>query len=249
MKKSFLILLTLFAFANSNFAQNSVDWRLGTLFSNYNKLNLFSSNHHLSALTAAFGADFDLTVNVDKNMVQVGGAIGFNTKNKELILTNLNSFNGNFLLGRHVPINDGYSANFLVGYSCQSIQITGYLKHNQDFNSLNVNNSSGILQLQNMAHCISLKVENEFLDDNFILAVSYNYSLTNNKWKPLNGTLLNAPSDNLSNFVISLKYSIFNRKWQLRAPRAVNCSLFTVFQSRLALSTDHCQLLTALSTL
>ncbi len=213
MKKGIFVLLTLILLLNIGFSQTIMSWRLGPMFENFNNLKVYTANNQFHSLNSLAGTDLDLNVVVGKIIGQAGVKMGFNTKSKDQILTNLNSFSGNLFFGKAVVLNDNYTANFLLGYTCQTLQISGYKKEEQDFATLTINNSKGVLQLQNMAHCVSVKVENNFIDNRFILAVSYNYGLTNNKWKQLYGNLANAPSDKLTSFEVSLKYSILSKKW------------------------------------
>jgi hypothetical protein len=215
MKKTALLLFTILLFAQTGNSQNtSLSWRLGTPnMTIYDKLNVFTATNQLNAMNATFGTGVDLNVNYKKFLFQGGLNLGYNTATKGQILTSLKSFSGDLLFGREIPIVGKSSISLLLGYSCQSLRVDGYDKMERNFSTLTVSNSTGMLQLQNLAHCIAFKLETNFMEDQYILAVGYNHSLTNNPWAPENGTLMNAPKDNLSNWTISFKYSIFRNKW------------------------------------
>lgn len=215
MKKTALLLFTILFFAQTGNSQNtSLSWRLGTPnMTMYDKLNVFTATNQLNALNTTIGTGVDLNVNYKKFLFQSGLNLGYNSNSKGDISTALNSFSGDLFIGREIPFIDKFGLNLLLGYSFQGIQVMGYDKTERNFSTLTVSNSTGMLQLQNLAHCIAFKLETNFMEDQYILAVGYNHSLTNNPWAPVYGTLMNAPKDYLSNWTISFKYAIFRNKW------------------------------------
>lgn len=215
MKKTALLLFTILIFSQTGNSQNtSLSWRLGTPnMTIYDKLNVFTSSNQLNAMNATFGTGVDFNVNYKKFLFQSGLGLGVSSESKGDISTTLNSFSGDLLVGREIPIVDKIGISLLIGYSFQGIQVMGYDKTERNFSTLTVSNSTGMLHLQNRAHCIAFKLETNFAEDQYVLAVGYNHSLTNNPWAPVNGTLMNAPKDYMSNWTISFKYAIFKNKW------------------------------------
>jgi len=207
-KKVHVIIIFLLLSSVQGFTQHRMEWNLGILANWHGEMNVFNQKNMLDPLEFTTGASLELKLDLNRNLVQLG--LGSSTwfKESDEVYTRLNSLFGNAYFGRYFPIGNESGFGLLVGYKHLVMGVNGYSKNIEPgFNDLTIENSSGMISLQNAAHCLSLRVDTRLYGDSYF-SIAYNYALNKDQWRMVAGKIQNSPTEQFSMLTASFLYSI-----------------------------------------